>query len=129
MLEAMRRKTISMAQLAKNPENVARDIDSSGAVYCITRRGRTAMVMMDEDAFETWQLQLELARNPKLRAQIDRSRRDFAEGRYRSLDDIEKDMGLDRPAQPRRRSSASGAPTTSRTKGPARASRSRRRAA
>ena len=130
MLEAMDRKMISMARLAKDPEKVARDIDSSGAVYCITRPGgRTAMMMMDEDSFETLQLQLELARNPALREQIDQSRRDFAEGRYRTLDEIEKELGLDRPAQPRRRSAGARTATARGAKGNARTSRARNRSA
>jgi PHD/YefM family antitoxin component YafN of YafNO toxin-antitoxin module len=130
MLEVMDRKMISMARLAKDPEKVAQDIDSSGAVYCITRPGgRTAMMMMDEDLFETLQLQLELARNPALRAQIDRSQRDFAEGRYRTLDAIERELGLDRPAQPSRRSAGARATTARRTKGNARTPRARNRPA
>jgi len=123
MLEAMDRKTISMARLAKNPEAIARDIDSSGAVYTIKRPGRPPMLLMQEEYFEGWLVAIELMQNPKWREELEQSKRDFAEGRFRTLDEIEKELGLDRPAPTRRRS---GAASTSRARQPKSAQRTSR---
>lgn len=129
MLEAMDRKTITMARLAKNPESIARAIDSSGAVYTIKRPGRATMLMMDEEYFESWLAVIDLMKNPKWREELEQSKRDFAEGRYRTLDEIEKELDLDRPAPTRRRAAAASSTRSGRSKGAQRASRARRRAA
>jgi hypothetical protein len=130
MLEAMqRRKTISTAQLAKNTETIVRDIDLSGAVYRIKRPGRPRVLMMTEEYFEGWLVVAELSGNPDVRAQLEQSRRDSAAGLGRTLDEIEKELGLDRQAPARRRGAASRSARTGRTKGTRSASRARGRAA
>ena len=129
MLEAMQRKTISMARLAKDPDRIARDIDSSGAIYSIKRRGERTMLLMNEDYFEGWLSVIELMKQPNWREELEQSRQDFAAGRGRDLEEVVREIGLDRRAQPRRRSAA---PRSSRAGGkanPRRASRSRGRAA
>jgi PHD/YefM family antitoxin component YafN of YafNO toxin-antitoxin module len=129
MLEDMDRKTISMAKFAKNPEMVARDIESSGAVYCITRPRGSTVVMMNEDAFESFQFELQLARDPKLREQLEQSRRDAAAGHGRSLDEVGTELGLDRPAPTSRHRPAPRAARAGRAKGVRRASRAGGRSA
>jgi antitoxin YefM len=129
MLDAMDRKTISMARLAKDPETIARDIETSGAIYCIKRRGRPPMLLMNEEYFEGWRVVIELMQQPGWREELEQSRRDFAEGRFRSLDEIEKEFGLDRPTPTRRRGTAARSTRTSRAKGPQRTARARSRSA
>jgi PHD/YefM family antitoxin component YafN of YafNO toxin-antitoxin module len=128
MLEEMR-KTISLAQLAKDPERIARDIDSSGAVYYVKRPGHRPMLLMDEEYFEGWRVVIELMQQPNWREELEQSRRDFAAGRYRDLEEVVKELGLDRPAQPRRRRSAPRASGARTAKGARRASRARGRSA
>jgi PHD/YefM family antitoxin component YafN of YafNO toxin-antitoxin module len=128
MLEEMR-KTISLTQLAKDAERIARDIDSSGAVYHVKRPGHRDMLLMDEEYFEGWRVVFELMQRPSWREELEQSRRDFAAGRHRELDEVAKELGLDRPAQPRRRSTAPRAAAASRTKSTRRTSRSRGRTA
>jgi PHD/YefM family antitoxin component YafN of YafNO toxin-antitoxin module len=127
MLEAMEPKWISMARLAKHAERIVEDISSTGAMYLVTRRGRSGVLLVNEDYFETLRGQLEIATNPKLREQIDQGRRDVAEGRYRTLEEVEKELGLDRPARSQRRRPARRASAARRAKGSARASRARTR--
>jgi len=131
MLEVMDdRKPISLARLARDTAKIVDEISSRGAVYYVSRPGgHSAVLLINEDHFETLRLQLEIARNPKLREEIDQGRRDFAEGRYRTLDEIEKELELDRPAPPRRRGAAKRSARTRRAKGTPRASRPRGRAA
>jgi PHD/YefM family antitoxin component YafN of YafNO toxin-antitoxin module len=130
MLGAMqRRKTISMAQLAKNTETIVRDIDSSGAVYRIKRPGRPRVLMMTEEYFEGWLVVAELSGNPEVREQLEQSRRDAAAGRGRTLDEIEKELGLDRPASTSRSRAASRTTRASRAKSERGHSSARRRSA
>lgn len=128
MLEEMR-KTISMSKFAKNPESVARDIDASGAVYSIQRRGRPAVLMMDEEYYEGWRIVIEMMQRPDWREELEEWRRDAAEGRGRDLEEIAKELGLDRPAESTRRGAPRRAPSASRSKGVPSASRTRRRSA
>ena len=125
----MRRKAISLTQLAKNPEVVARDIDTSGAIYRIKCPGQRMMVLMHEEAFEGWLVVAELSGNPDVQAQLEQSRRDSAAGLGRTLDEIEKERGLDRQAATRRIGAASRSTSPGRAKGTRRSPRSRRRAA
>lgn len=126
MLEEMR-KTISMAELAKNPESVAQDIDASGAVYCIKRPGKPRMLLMDAEYFEGQQAIMRLMQDPHWGPRLQQAQRDFEAGRGITLDELEAELDRDRPAQSRRRGSASGDASSSRTKSSPRAARSRRR--
>ncbi|HEY5920611.1 MAG TPA: hypothetical protein VIV11_03025 [Kofleriaceae bacterium] len=125
----MRRKTISMAQLAKNTEDIARDIDSSRGVYRIKRQGRPDILLMHEEYFEGWLVVAELSGNPEVRRQLEQSRRDANADRGRNLDEIEKELGLDRKAPTRRRGSVPRSTRASGAKGIRSAPRSRRRSA
>ena len=124
------RKPISVARLSRDTVKIMDEISSKGAVYYVTRPGgHSAVLLINEDQFETLRLQLEIERNPVLRKQLEQSQRDFEEGRYRTLDEIEKELGLDRPAPSRRRGAAKRSSRTRQPKGTQRASRSRGRAA
>lgn len=123
------RKTISLARLAKDPDTIVRDIDSSGAVYSIKRRGRRTMLLMDEQYFEGWRAVLELMQRRFWREELEQSKRDFAEGRFRSLEEIERELHLDRPARSRGRSAAPRISRTRSPKGTQRPSRARGRSA
>jgi PHD/YefM family antitoxin component YafN of YafNO toxin-antitoxin module len=116
MLEDMEKKTISVSELAKNAERIARDVDASGTVYHIKRRGRSGMLLMDHDYYLAWRDAIELMQRPNWREELEQSRRDFAAGRYRDLEDVVKELGLDRAAQPRRRAAASRPARPGRTK-------------
>ena len=124
MLEEMR-KTISLDELSRNAERIADDIGASGAVYRIERRGKAGMMLMDADYYEGWRAAIELMKQPDWRAQWDRALEERASGVGRALDDVATELGLDRPAQPHRRGTASRAATTRRSKGSRRTSRTR----
>ena len=128
MLEEMR-KTISLAQLAKNPERIARDIDSCGAVYHVKRPGRRDMLLMDEEYFEGWLVAIELMQRPNWREELEQSRRDAEAGRGRDLEEVVKELGLDRPAQQRRRRPAARTARTRSAKDSRRTPRGRGRSA
>ena len=128
MLEEMR-KTISLAQLAKNVERIADDINASGAIYCVKRRGKAGVMLLDAAYYEGWLVAIELMKQPNWREEWDAARCAAERGEGRDLEEVAKELGLDRPAQLDRRKAASRASSARRTKGARRDSRPRRRSA
>lgn len=122
MLDDMR-KTISMSELAKNAERIAKDIDASGAIYHVKRPGTRGMLLMDAEYFEGWRAAIEMMQRPNWQEEWQQARRELARGEGRRLDEVARELGLDRPAQPRRRKPAAGAPRTGRAKSLRRTSR------
>jgi PHD/YefM family antitoxin component YafN of YafNO toxin-antitoxin module len=128
MLEEMRRN-ISLAELAKNAERIADDIDASGAVYCVKRRGKAGIMLIDADHYEGWRADIQRMLDAHWRERLAQAERDFAAGRGRDLAEVARELGLDRPAQPRRRGATTKSARASSPKTHARASRARDRAA
>ena len=106
MLEDME-KTISMAQLAKNTAEIAKDIEASGAVYRIKQRGGKTMLLMDKDYFESWVETVEfMQEHPNWRAELEQGERDYAAGLCIPYDQLRKELGLDRAARHAKRGRA-----------------------
>jgi PHD/YefM family antitoxin component YafN of YafNO toxin-antitoxin module len=110
MLETMEKKTISMAQLAKNAEQIASDIEASGALYRIKRPGGKTMLLMDKAYFDSWVATLEFMQDhPNWRAELDQAERDYRAGLFIPYEQVRKELGLDRRARaPKRGRSARG---------------------
>ena len=124
------RKTISMSQLSKNTERIASDIETKGTVYRIKRPGHRAMLLVDDDYFESRLAMLDIQRAfPNWREAWARSQRELAEGRGRTLDEVARELGLDSPTIKRGRRSTRGASGSRSSKSPSRTSRARRRSA
>lgn len=128
MLEEMR-KTISLAQLAKHAERIADDIEASGTIYCVKRRGKSGLMLLDAEAYEGWLVAIELMKQPSWREEWATARGAAARGEGRNLEAVAKELDLDRPARLDRRKAASRATTTRRAKGARSPSRARRRTA
>ena len=126
MLEAMR-KTISMAELAKHAERIADDINASGAIYCVERRGKAGVMLMDANYYEGWRVAIELMQRPRWREEWAEARRAAERGDGRDLDDVARELGLARADQPGRRKPAPRASATRSAKGPRGPSRARGR--
>ncbi len=116
MLEGMK-KTISMSVLAKHPERIAKDIETAGTIYRITRGRRQSMLLMDTRHFESWMVAIELMQRPNWREEWDAASRDIAEGRLYDLDDVLAELGLDTPAARKRKKAARRPARTRRRKG------------
>jgi PHD/YefM family antitoxin component YafN of YafNO toxin-antitoxin module len=107
-------KIISVTDLVRNTASIAREVETEGTVYRITRGGRGSMVLVDEAYFNGWMAALDEMRRPDWRAVHDQTSRDIAAGRGRGLDAVAKELGLEgrphtvrrrtarRPARPRR---------------------------
>jgi PHD/YefM family antitoxin component YafN of YafNO toxin-antitoxin module len=98
-------KIISVTDLVRNAASIAREVETEGTVYRITRGGRGSMVLVDEDYFNGWMAALDEMRRPDWREVHERTTRDIAAGRGRDLDAVAKELGLeDRPHAGGRRS-------------------------
>jgi PHD/YefM family antitoxin component YafN of YafNO toxin-antitoxin module len=123
-------KIISVTDLVRNAAAIAREVETEGTIYRITRGGRGSMVLLDEAYFDGWMNALDEMQRPDWREVLAETRRDIAAGRGRALDDYVKEKGLEGPqgsAHPASRKPARRAPEPSRKKGRRRAASPRGR--
>jgi hypothetical protein len=121
MLDEMK-KTISMAQLAKNVERIATDIERTGTVYRIRRPGHRSMLLVDRDYIEGLKVVAELdAMHPRWREEIVEGRREVAQGHGIPIEVALAELGLADPAaHPKRLGKARKPSRSRRAKGRAR---------
>ncbi|NVB78674.1 MAG: hypothetical protein HOV81_09795 [Kofleriaceae bacterium] len=105
MLDEMQ-KTISMAELAKNAERIAKDIETAGTVYRVKRPGHRAMLLMDDAYFEGWKAVIELMQRANWRDEWARSEAELAQGRGRELSEVLAELTGDSAAKPHGRAPA-----------------------
>ena len=109
-------KTISMAELTRNAERIAKDIETAGTVYRVERPGHRSMLLIDLDYFDGRIAALEFMQmHPNWREEIEEGRREFREGKCIPLDLALRELGLDEPS-----------PKTKRAKATRRSARARR---
>jgi len=109
-------KIISVTDLVRNAASIAREVESEGTVYRITRGGRGSMVLVDEQYFNGWMAALDEMRRPDWRETYAQTTRDIAARRGRTLEVVAKELGLEGSRHPARRAPARRAPTGRRTK-------------
>jgi hypothetical protein len=104
------KKTISMADLARNTERIAKDIERQGIVYRIKRPGRRTLLLMDKKYFDDQLFWSEfVARHPNWEQEMEENRRALREGRCITLEQFLQERGLADPQpQPRRAASTRG---------------------
>lgn len=88
-------KIISVTDLVRHAASIAREVESEGTVYRITRGGRGSMVLVDESYFNGWMAALDEMRRPDWRETYAQTTRDIAAGRGYDLDDVVKELGLE----------------------------------
>jgi hypothetical protein len=100
-----KQKTISMRQLEKHAERIATDIEASGTVYRITRRGHRPLLMIDSEYIESLIATIDfMTAHPNWKAEMAQSRKDLAEGRCITLDEFLVKYGLDADGRPNKAS-------------------------
>jgi PHD/YefM family antitoxin component YafN of YafNO toxin-antitoxin module len=109
-------KIISITDLVRNTASIAREVETEGTVYRITRGGRGSMVLVDEQYFNGWLAALDEMRRPDWREVHDRTTRDIAAGRGRDLDRVAKELGLEGRSHAARRNPARRPARTGRKK-------------
>ncbi|HVV85412.1 MAG TPA: hypothetical protein VHE35_20275 [Kofleriaceae bacterium] len=83
-----------MTDLVRNAASIAREVETEGTIFRVTRGGRGSMVLVDNDYFEGWMAAIDEMRRPDWRETLAEGRRDAAAGRGRSLDAVAKELGL-----------------------------------
>ncbi len=109
-------RIISVTDLVRNVAQIAREVESEGTVYRITRAGRGSMVLVDNEYFDAWMAAIDEMRRPDWRETLAQGRRHAAAGRGRSLDVVAKELGLERSPDPKSRKPARRPPATRRAK-------------
>lgn len=105
MLDAME-KTISMAQLAKNTEEIARDIETTGTLYRIKRPGRKRLVLVDDHYFERWAATIEfMVQHPNWKEELAQADREYEAGLYIPFEQMLAERGLAEPGRKAKRKS------------------------
>ena len=120
-------RIISVTDLVRNAAAIAREVETEGTIYRITRGGRGSMVLVDEGYFEGWMNAIDEMRRSDWREVLDETRRDVAAGRGRSLEDFVKEKGLEGTAHTTSRKPAGRAVDPGRKKGRAGPANPRRR--
>ncbi|HTL32706.1 MAG TPA: hypothetical protein VL326_06265 [Kofleriaceae bacterium] len=85
-------KTISMRELSTNAERIATDIDSSGAMYRIKRRGHKTLMLIDEEELPLLQYVDFMFKTPRAQAEFMRL---AMIGRSRLEQEYLREQGLD----------------------------------
>jgi PHD/YefM family antitoxin component YafN of YafNO toxin-antitoxin module len=99
-------KIISVTDLVRNTASIAKEVVDEGTIYRITRGGRGAMVLVDEEYFNGWMAALDEMRRPTWREEYAQTTRDIAARRGRDLDVVVKELGLEGHPRPARRAPA-----------------------
>ena len=99
-------KIISVTDLVRNTASIAKEVETEGTVYRITRGGRGSMVLVDEQYFNGWMAALDEMRRPDWREVHAQATRDVAARRGRDLDAVAKELGLEDSANAPRRKPA-----------------------
>ncbi len=112
----MERKIISVTDLVRNAARIAREVETEGTVYRITRGGRGSMVLVDNEYFEGWMAAMDEMRRPDWREVLAEARRDAAAGRGRDLEVVAKELRLEGPSITKSRSATRRATSVRRKK-------------
>src|SRR3954469_3446276 len=104
-------KIISVNDFVRNAASIAREVETEGTVYRITRGGRRRMVLVDAEYFNGWIAALEEIRRPDWREVHGEATKAIAEDRGEDLDVVVKELGLEGSAHRTGRKPASPCPS------------------
>jgi PHD/YefM family antitoxin component YafN of YafNO toxin-antitoxin module len=113
-------KTISMSELTKHAERIAKDIETTGTIYRIKRPGKTKLMLISAQDLQRWQETVEfLAQHPNLQQELAEGDREYRAGEFVPFEDVLRELGVETHASKARSSKtarrvASGRRTKSR---------------
>lgn len=90
----MMTKTVSLKNLRPRLPEIINEIDSKMDRFVITKRGKPTALIMAIDDYESILETLDILSNKRLMKKIKQAEDDIEKGRVKSIDDIEKEMGL-----------------------------------
>ena len=81
-------KTVPLSAAKSTFSRIVNDVADRDERFTITRNGRAAAIMVSPDEYESWQATIDILSDPKLMAQIDRSRRTIRRARTYTIDEL-----------------------------------------
>lgn len=81
-------KTVPLSAAKSRFSRIVNDVADRDERFTITRNGRAAAIMVSPDEYESWQATIDILSDPKLMAQIDRSRRTIRRARTYTIDEL-----------------------------------------
>ncbi len=87
-------KNIPLKKLRPNLPKVMEEIDSKMTRFIVTKRGKPAALMISIDDYESLLETLDILSNTGLRKDIKAAEEDIKKGNIRSLDEIDKELGI-----------------------------------
>jgi hypothetical protein len=89
------KKTISLAKLAKHAEQIADDIERSGTVYRLTRRGHQPILLVPHDYARSVAATAAFKRrHPAWRAELEQDDRALRTGQTVTLEELTTELGI-----------------------------------
>lgn len=89
---------ISITEARSNIFDIAEKIQKHGNHYLFTEKGKAKMAVMSADEYESLMEDLEILSNPKIMANIKEAEEQLKRGEYVTLQELEKELGIVRPA-------------------------------
>ncbi|KKS12895.1 hypothetical protein A2617_00015 [Candidatus Daviesbacteria bacterium RIFOXYD1_FULL_41_10] len=86
--------TISATDARNNLYDLIEEVARSGKRIGITNKGETKVVLISPEELDAWQATAETLADKELMKAIRESDRDIKAGRYSSLEEVEKELGL-----------------------------------
>jgi antitoxin YefM len=83
-------RTLPLAEIKAHLSEIVDEIEQEHERVILTRKGRPAAVLLSTDELEALEDTLELLADPNARQEIERARRDIAEGKGIEADEIRR---------------------------------------
>lgn len=87
-------QTISATDARQNFYDLLEEV-AAGKKIAITNKGETRAILISQEEFDSWIATAETLSDPELMEAIRVGDKDMKAGRYRSWDEIKKELGLD----------------------------------
>ena len=89
---------ISITEARSNIFDIADKIQKQGNHYIFTENGKAKMAVMSAEEYDSLMEDLALANDPKFAARIKKAEDEITRGEYVTLQELEKELGIGRPA-------------------------------
>ena len=86
--------TISVRELRPSLSKVLKRIHNRFDRYIITKRGKPEAIIMSVEDYESLLETLEIQSDKELVKRLEKAEQDYKKGKFKSLDQIEKELGL-----------------------------------
>lgn len=86
--------TLSATEVRNNFFDILDKISQTSIPYTITLGGKPKAVIMNAEEYESWAETLDIMSNPETVKGIEQGKKDIAEGRYVTLDELMREEGL-----------------------------------